>query len=169
MSKQYKTKSEKIRELLRKGGMSQADIARNLGASRQLVYMINRKLKKKGEVTPAPKGKRGRPKKQKWVEVSIPVEAEVDPNNRVEVTIPAETLIPNLVALPPSLFNQPPRQEVDNMKTLDFIEAKDLNFRLGNAIKYISRAGKKEGVDPIQDLEKAAFYLNREIIIRKGA
>lgn len=169
MSKQYKTKSEKIRELLRKGGISQADIARNLGASRQLVYMINRKLKKKGEVTPVQKGKRGRPKKQKWVEVSIPVEAEVAPNKRVEVAIPAEALIPNLVALPPSLFNQPPHQEVDNMKTLDFIESKDLNYRLGTAIESIVRAGRKVNSDPIQDLERAVYFLNREIIIRKGA
>lgn len=155
MSKQYKTKSEKIRELLRKGGMSQGDIARNLGASRQLVYMINRKLKKKGEVTPVPKGKRGRPKKQKWVEVSIPVEAEVAPNKWVEASIPAEALIPN--------------REVDNTKTLDFIESKDLNYRLGTAIESIVRAGRKVNSDPIQDLERAVYFLNREIIIRKGA
>lgn len=155
MSKQYKTKSEKIRELLRKGGMSQGDIARNLGASRQLVYMINRKLKKKGEVTPVPKGRGGRPKKQKWVEVSIPVEAEVAPNKWVEASIPAEALIPN--------------REVDNTKTLDFIESKDLNYRLGTAIESIVRAGRKVNSDPIQDLERAVYFLNREIIIRKGA
>jgi DNA-binding XRE family transcriptional regulator len=169
MSKQYKTKSEKIRELLRKGGMSQGDIARNLGVSRQLVYMINRKLKKKGEVTPVPKGKRGRPKKQKWVEVSIPVEAEVAPNKWVEVSYPAEALIPNSVTLPHSLANQSPHQEVDNMKTLDFIESKDLNYRLGTAIESIVRAGRKVNSDPIQDLERAVYFLNREIIIRKGA
>lgn len=36
-----------------------------------------------------------------------------------------------------------------------------MNFCLGNAMKYIWRAGQKDGV--IQDLEKAVFYLNREI------
>lgn len=36
-----------------------------------------------------------------------------------------------------------------------------MNFCLGNAMKYIWRAGQKGGV--IQDLEKAVFYLNREI------
>lgn len=36
-----------------------------------------------------------------------------------------------------------------------------LNFNLGNAVKYISRAGRKG--DKKQDLEKAVFYLNEEI------
>jgi hypothetical protein len=43
-----------------------------------------------------------------------------------------------------------------------------LNYRLGNVVKYISRAGKKDS-DPVQDLEKAAWYLKREIEARKGA
>ncbi len=47
------------------------------------------------------------------------------------------------------------------------IEAWQLSFCLGNAVKYISRCGKKAGVDPIEDLEKAAWYLNREIERRK--
>lgn len=36
-----------------------------------------------------------------------------------------------------------------------------MNFCLGNAVKYIWRAGSKD--DPTQDLKKAVFYLNREI------
>jgi hypothetical protein len=41
------------------------------------------------------------------------------------------------------------------------IEAWDLNFHLGNVVKYISRAGKKgEG---LEDLEKALWYLNRHV------
>lgn len=38
-----------------------------------------------------------------------------------------------------------------------------LNFNLGNTVKYISRAGKKNAEKTIEDLEKAAWYLNREI------
>ena len=67
------------------------------------------------------------------------------------------------------LVNQPPHYKTGGVETLDFIEAKDLNYRLGNVIKYVSRAGKKDGSDPVQDLEKAAFYLNREIAARKSA
>lgn len=37
-----------------------------------------------------------------------------------------------------------------------------MGFNLGNAVKYIWRAGLKSE-DPIQDLKKAAFYINREI------
>jgi hypothetical protein len=37
------------------------------------------------------------------------------------------------------------------------------NFCVGNAIKYLWRAGQKPGVDTIIDLRKAIFYINREI------
>jgi hypothetical protein len=39
-----------------------------------------------------------------------------------------------------------------------------MNFCLGNAVKYIWRAGIKIGEDPITDLEKAMWYLAREIM-----
>ena len=41
-----------------------------------------------------------------------------------------------------------------------------MNFCLGNAVKYIWRAGLKD--DVVQDLEKAAWYINREIERRKN-
>lgn len=66
------------------------------------------------------------------------------------------------------LVNHPPHYKAGGIETIDFIEAKDLNYRLGNVIKYVSRAGKKDS-DPIQDLEKAAWYLQREIEARKNA
>lgn len=43
------------------------------------------------------------------------------------------------------------------------ITAWSLNFALGNAVKYICRAGKKAGADELEDLKKAAWYLNHEI------
>ena len=46
-------------------------------------------------------------------------------------------------------------------ETIKVIEAWGLNFRLGNAVKYISRAFSKG--TPLEDLKKAAWYLNREI------
>lgn len=62
----------------------------------------------------------------------------------------------------------PAHYKVGGIETIDFIEAKDLNYRLGNVVKYVSRAGKKSS-DPVQDLEKAMFYLKREIDARKSA
>lgn len=38
-----------------------------------------------------------------------------------------------------------------------------MNFCLGNAVKYIWRAGLKDGNSSGQDLEKAIWYINREI------
>ena len=66
------------------------------------------------------------------------------------------------------LVNYPPHYRTGGIETIDFIEAKDLNYRLGNVVKYVSRAGKKSS-DPVQDLEKAAWYLQREIAARKNA
>ncbi len=51
------------------------------------------------------------------------------------------------------------------IEPIDFIEDKDLGFHLGNAIKYISRAGKKN--DEIQDLKKAIWYIQRYIESKK--
>lgn len=45
----------------------------------------------------------------------------------------------------------------------DVIRDWDLNFSLGNAVKYISRAGRKDPSKTIEDLEKAIFYINDEI------
>ena len=44
---------------------------------------------------------------------------------------------------------------------IDVIEDWDLGFHLGNAVKYISRAGHKG--DAVEDLEKAVWYIQREI------
>lgn len=52
----------------------------------------------------------------------------------------------------------------DNIyEAIKVIEAWDLNFKLGNTLKYISRAGKKNNSELLQDLEKSLWYLNREI------
>lgn len=48
-------------------------------------------------------------------------------------------------------------------ETIKVIEAWDLNFSLGNAIKYISRAGKKSSSTKKEDLEKAIWYIKNEI------
>lgn len=48
-------------------------------------------------------------------------------------------------------------------EAIKVIEAWGLDFNLGNAVKYISRAGKKDSTKLIEDLEKAAWYLNRAI------
>lgn len=44
-----------------------------------------------------------------------------------------------------------------------FIEAMDLGFHLGNVIKYVARAGKKDPDKYLTDLKKARWYLDRKI------
>lgn len=50
-------------------------------------------------------------------------------------------------------------------EAIKVIEAWDLGFCLGNTIKYIARAGKKGS--ELEDLEKALWYLDREIRRRR--
>ena len=59
------------------------------------------------------------------------------------------------------MVNSPSHYKVGGIETIDFIEAKNLGYHLGNAIKYISRADHKGA--KIQDLKKAKWYLDREI------
>ena len=51
----------------------------------------------------------------------------------------------------------------DPYETIKVIQAWGLNFPLGNAIKYISRAGKKDPTKTVEDLRKALFYIQYEI------
>ena len=56
-------------------------------------------------------------------------------------------------------------------ETIKVIDAWDLDFYLGNCVKYISRAGKKDPAKMIEDLEKAQWYLAGKIAklkARKG-
>lgn len=45
--------------------------------------------------------------------------------------------------------------------------AEHFNFNLGSALKYIWRCGRKPGIDPVEDLKKAVWYLQREIFRRE--
>jgi len=58
-------------------------------------------------------------------------------------------------------FNHPSHYQGQKYEVIDIIEDFELNFCLGNAIKYILRAGKKG--DKKEDLRKAIWYLTREI------
>lgn len=48
-------------------------------------------------------------------------------------------------------------------EAIKVIEAWGLDFCLGNTVKYISRAGKKDASKTLEDLKKAQWYLNRRI------
>ena len=54
------------------------------------------------------------------------------------------------------------------LEAIDIIDAYGLNFALGNALKYILRAGKKHDTPYVEDLSKAVWYLQHEISARGG-
>lgn len=64
--------------------------------------------------------------------------------------------------------NHPSHYTDGGIETIDFIEAKKLPYHLGNAVKYISRAGKKDQNKTIEDLQKAVWYIERYIKVLEG-
>lgn len=65
-----------------------------------------------------------------------------------------------------SATDHPAHYAGNGIEVIDAIEAWGLGFSLGNVVKYVARAEHKGA--PVQDLEKAAWYLAREIERRKG-
>lgn len=145
------TKSAKIRRLLSKN-TKPVEIAKKLKVKPNLVYQVAwhaKKAKKKTPLTATFKSPRS-----KLIQAVMQTKQALD-------AIEKKPLY--------DLVHRPPHYTDGGIETIDFIEAKDLNYRLGNVIKYVSRAGKKVDSDPIQDLEKARFYLEREIEARRNA
>ena len=61
------------------------------------------------------------------------------------------------------MVNHPSHYTDGNIEVIDFIEDKKLNYHRGNALKYLCRAGKKDPAKEVEDLQKAIWYINREI------
>lgn len=59
--------------------------------------------------------------------------------------------------------NRPSHYTDGKIEVIEFIEDKKLGFCLGNAIKYIARAGKKDPTKTLEDLNKAKWYIERRI------
>jgi hypothetical protein len=59
------------------------------------------------------------------------------------------------------MVNHPDHYQGNKFEVIDVIEDYELGFSLGNAVKYILRAGKKDARK--QDLKKAIWYIQREI------
>ena len=93
-----------------------------------------------------------------------------EPSEPIKAVMEAKQAL-DVIEKKSDLVNKPPHYTKGGIDFLDYAEAKGLteNAYLFNVVKYISRAGKKLGVDPVQDLEKAEFYLKREIARRKKA
>jgi hypothetical protein len=67
----------------------------------------------------------------------------------------------------PDPVDHPSHYTAGGIETIDAIEAWGLDFNLGNVVKYVSRAGKKDPAAEVVDLRKAAWYLQRAISARR--
>jgi hypothetical protein len=127
--------------------------AKATGTSVKSVYSVRYALRKEGiNCTPA---KRGR-KAKEIIDLTV-AGSPLRPKIRMA---PADR--PEFGASNVDLVNQPPHYTTGGIETIDFIEAKNLNYNLGNCVKYITRADHKG--NRIQDLQKAKWYLEREIL-----
>lgn len=164
------SKAKKILSLLSKGN-SIKQVAKATKSSEAYVYYV-RWIDKKGKT--APKKKKSKiVKAVKEMKQALDV-IEKKPTKLIIQPQHKNTAMKLLAELDVAekkldLVNRPPHYTDGGIDTLKFIEAKDLNYRLGNVVKYISRTGKKVDSDPLQDLEKARFYLDREIEARRDA
>jgi hypothetical protein len=59
--------------------------------------------------------------------------------------------------------NHPKHYNSGKFEVIDVIEDWNLGFNLGNAVKYVGRAGKKDPNKTVEDLSKAVWYIEREI------
>ena len=146
--------TDKVRRMLAKG-VSTAEIAKKLKIRPAYVHTVKWLDKKNGK-----------PKKP-----VLKMKSFFEAKQALDVIEkkPTKLIIqPQFAKAALDLINNPPHYRTGGIETIDFIEAKDLNYRLGNVVKYVSRAGRKN-TDPVQDLEKAAWYLQREITARKQA
>jgi len=84
-------------------------------------------------------------------------------SSRAPIKISKPILNPVIEMIEPQAdpVNHPPHYKAGGIETIDFIEAKKLNYNLGNVVKYVTRADLKGNRK--QDLEKALWYLNREL------
>ena len=60
-------------------------------------------------------------------------------------------------------INHPEYYNTGEYEVISVIEDWELGFHLGNAVKYIARAGRKNKDEYVKDLEKAVWYISRFI------
>jgi len=166
------TKTEKIRRaLLKYPKLKAKDLAKKIGVSVQDVYStryLTKKQNKANGYTPLEMPINMRKEMLKEVVPGLNALFGVEYNKYLEKPSEVKDGDEELKAInllfpkaKEDMVNHPPHYTVGGVETIDFIEAKGLNYHLGQVIKYVSRAGKKG--DALQDLQKARWYLDREI------
>lgn len=169
-----KTKAQQIREYVAAHpNDTPTEIAKAMGVNRQYVYTVIYKVKAKAlrlpkkvhtKVQRKTTKKLGRPRKV--TEMSENLIKLVDEYKQAKAEKKEDwkqlsLLSSNTPMQKTDPVNHPAHYKVGGIETIDFIEAKRLNYNIGNVVKYLTRADHKG--NRLQDLEKGLWYLVREI------
>jgi hypothetical protein len=125
-------------------------VMRATGVSAKTVYSVRWKLKQDEKDPVKDKANSERAKA-----LIISPKARLASSADFPITDKTEFIMPDPV-------NHPAHYTTGGIETIDFIEAKHLNYNLGNVVKYITRADHKG--KRVEDLQKAKWYLEREIL-----
>ena len=144
------TRAEKIRRYIKDNPTATTtEIAKHFETRYQNVYAVRRKME-----TPMVA------KRAQWKAISLlssdtPIGVEVGGLRLTEVADG------KVRWTKPDSVNNPAHYKIGGIETIDFIEAKSLDYNLGNVVKYITRADHKG--NKLEDLRKAQWYLTRAI------
>ena len=144
------TRAEKIRRYIKDNPTATTtEIAKHFETRYQNVYAVRRKME-----TPMVA------KRAQWKAISLlssdtPIGVEVGGLRLTEVADG------KVRWTKPDSVNNPAPYKIGGIETIDFIEAKSLDYNLGNVVKYITRADHKG--NKLEDLRKAQWYLTRAI------
>ena len=161
MTKRKLTTIEKVRRHYEKfPDAKHAEVSSALGIDIKYLYVIKNKLKTTGRlpITPAVP--------LTTLTTNTSLNALLEPTYKRKIRMEAPERMVEVSYLPkvsatPDPVNHPAHYTAGGIETIDFIEAKKLNYNLGNVIKYLTRADHKG--NKLEDLRKAQWYLTREI------
>lgn len=186
-TKHANSAAAKIRAYLRANPKATPkQVSEVFGVTSQYVSVVKYEMKKAGEKTAALRVKASKPKatKPEWKQLGLFTADTPMPklpklpkvgdivgglvftemsNGKFRWVAPKPIVTPQIEMIEPKSdpVNHPAHYKVGGIETIDFIEAKRLNYNMGNAVKYITRADHKGSRK--QDLEKAIWYLKREL------
>ena len=150
------TRAEKIRRYIKDNPTAKTtEIAKHFETRYQNVYAVRRKME-----TPMI----AKAKKSNWEQLGLfssdkpVVGVEVGGLTLTEVADGKVRWTRPQISDP---INSPAHYKIGGIETIDFIEAKNLGYNLGNVVKYITRADHKG--NKLEDLRKAQWYLTRAI------
>jgi hypothetical protein len=159
------TKTTKVLRYIRSHPKALAsEVAKAVGVSVNTVYQATYNAKKKAKSLPmtAIKPSTNAPNAQMSLALfsDPPKRGRPNKKNQMNLTEIRGGQVRLVKALTDNV-NHPPHYKAGGIETIDFIEAKSLNYNLGNVVKYITRADHKG--NKLEDLAKAQWYLAREL------